>query len=340
MNVEPYATQTEDYIKKAAVEKAAHAKAQEEIERTKAQEVVRLTELERKEREEQRVGRLLARGRDFLAQGRYEEARKLAQGILDLDPGNVEAKKLADVAFRTGLASATSDTAKATVQETQLSWAETKEAQVPYTPVLVYPKNWEEVMNRVVEAIGTENEEEESEGIKELRNKLEQKVSFDFSDTALPEMVQFLQQLTGATIVLDSKAMTADPPSLTLKMNDMKLGQALDWITKQVGMTYALRDDAIFISTPELIGGDTLLKLYDVTDVTLVVRDFKGDLSSLRQRIGNTGTGNTGASEELDWGSGEDQTGNGQEDAIFSPTALVELIKKTVAPGTWSADSE
>ncbi|HUS58127.1 MAG TPA: hypothetical protein VM141_05720 [Planctomycetota bacterium] len=331
-NVEPWASQTEEYIKKAAAEKANRKILQEQAERDKAVAVARLNEIERKERYEQRIGRLLNRGRDFLNQGRYDEARKLALDIIELDPMNIEAKKLADVAFDAGLANMVRTTAKSTGQETLLTWAEVQEARVPYTPVLIYPNNWEEVMNRKVEAIGTEPEQEDSEATQELRNKLEQKVSFDFIDTSLPDVITFLQTLTNATIVLDSKAIPGEPPQLTLKMNDMKLSQALDWIMTQVGLDYTLRSNAIYISTSEMIGGDAVLKLYDVTDVTLVIRDFKGDLTALRERIGTVDSAG-GGGDAGGWGAMADDAG--ADDTTFSPEALVELIKKTIAPGTW-----
>ena len=201
---------------------------------------------------------------------------------------------------------------------------------------MVYPGNWAEIIKREVQEIGGK-EEKEPPWMDELRVKLTDRVTFDFVETPLRDVVAFLQQITGANIVLDEDAVADLPnPEVTLKVTDMELSQALEWVLGGVDLKYALQGESIYISTEENVGGAPQLKLYDVTDVTLEIKDFPGNLGMLRERVGTSmGSGSGGVSTEIgaDW---EDWEGGGETaESTFTPDRLIEFIKKTIAPGTW-----
>lgn len=87
---------------------------------------------------------------------------------------------------------------------------------------------------------------------KEFEAKLDEKVSFEFVQTPLSEVVRFLQNLTGLSMILDPRACEeVGDVSISLKVSDMRLRLALGWILRLANLTYDLRDGAIFISTPE-----------------------------------------------------------------------------------------
>jgi len=335
MNVEPYKSQSEEFIKKAETERTMQQAKAKEAERKKAEEIARMNEQYLKDRYDQKIAYKLSKARDLLMQCRYKEARSMAMNVLEDDPLNVEAMKLRDMTFNAGLSKERGETARHTTEQTLLSWAETREAQVPYRDTLIYPSNWAEIIKRKIEAIGTESEEEPP-WMPDLKNKLETKVSFDFVETPLQDVVTFLQQITNATIILDAKSMSGlASPEVTLKVTEMKLSQALDWILKQVGLQYALKEQAIYIGNAEAVGGDALLKLYDVTDVTLEIRDFPGNLQALRDRVGTSSGGGVSVEGDDPWGG----TGTEEGGGTFTGQTLVDFIKSTIAPGTW-ADSD
>ena len=334
-NVEPYKSQTEEFIKKAETERTMQQAKAKEMERKKAEEIVRMNEQYLRDRYDQRIAKLLGKARDLLVECRYKESRDIAINVLELDPMNTEAMKLRDLAFNSRLRNESGETARHTGEETLLSWAQTREAQVPYSETLIYPSNWAEIIKRKIGVIGTETEEEPP-WMPDLRNKLETKVSFDFVETPLQDVVTFLQQITNATIILDAKSMSGlASPEVTLKVTEMKLSQALDWILKQVGLQYALKEQAIYIGNAEAVGGDALLKLYDVTDVTLEIRDFPGNLQALRDRVGTSSGGGVSVEGDDPWGG----TATEESGGTFTGQTLVDFIKNTIAPGTW-ADSD
>ncbi|MHC4202120.1 MAG: hypothetical protein ACYSU0_19185, partial [Planctomycetota bacterium] len=92
----------------------------------------------------------------------------------------------------------------------------------------------------------------EPEWAKAIRRKLARKVSLDFADTPLVEAVMFLQTLTKISMILDPAAAEAKGATpITLKVTDMKLLIAFDWMLKLADLDYALVDQALFVSTAE-----------------------------------------------------------------------------------------
>lgn len=334
--LEPYASQTEAFITAAKKAEKTRQEAERLRQRKQATEVARMRAEKHEQREEMRVEILLRQGRDLLAEARYAEAQSLGERVLALDPLNKEALALRDIAFEAGLADGSEETAKTSVEETRLTWWDVRKAQIPHSDLMVYPDNWAEIIKRELQSIGA-TEEDEPPWMDGLRRTLQDRVTFDFVETPLRDVVAFLQQITGANIVLDEDAI-ADlaNPEVTLKVSDMKLSQALEWVLGGVDLKYALQGESIYISTEQNVGGASVLKLYDVTDVTLEVKDFPGNLQMLRDRVGTSvGSGGGRASGDVgadwqDWDEGGDTS-----ESTFTPDRLIRFIMKTIAPGTW-----
>lgn len=77
---------------------------------------------------------------------------------------------------------------------------------------------------------------------------LDQMISADFQDTSLVDVASFLQRVTNVTIVIDPKVIAAGPRSITLRLNEMQVGMALQFITKLNGLTWVQKNDAVFIT--------------------------------------------------------------------------------------------
>jgi len=75
-----------------------------------------------------------------------------------------------------------------------------------------------------------------------LKNK---RVTFDFVETPIVDAMNFVQALIGANLVIDP-GMDQQAP-LTLRVNEMPVGQALQWMAKMVGAKMDVRDGAIVI---------------------------------------------------------------------------------------------
>jgi hypothetical protein len=79
----------------------------------------------------------------------------------------------------------------------------------------------------------------------------DKKISFDFVETPLVDVLCFISSLVDVTFVLDSRAVKAEPKTVTLRVIDLPLREAMARVLKQVGMAQAVFDEAVLITTPE-----------------------------------------------------------------------------------------
>jgi len=330
-DLEPYKSQAEQHIRTAERLRKAREEDNRAAARGQAAEAARMRSKQQHERHLARMGMLVTKGRDLLAEARYAEAQSLAERILELDPMSRQAQAMRDLAFREGLAADTRMAKKAEEEQALLSWASVKKSQIPYNTMVRYPDHWARICKRAIMPIGAEEDAEEPPWRTKLKATLEREVSFDFVETPLRDVLGFLQQITNANIILDEKAIDlVGDPQLTLKVTDMKLARALDWIAGMADLKYALKDEAIFISDEQGVSGGSSLRLYDVTDLLLQVKDFPGDLRLLRDRSGNA-PGGIGTDPMGD-GAWPDGFGEDRDDRTFTPDDLVELVRNAIAP--------
>ena len=290
---------------------------------------------------DERMQALYRQATTLFEQRRYDEARKVAEEILLRDPANGAAESLLESATDASRNELIERAIKERRIETERHWQETRGYAVPYTGVrpLMSRERFEEVRSRkAATAIGGEVVEEQpwERRVKESMNK---KITFDFVETPLQDVIAFISQLADVTIVLDTEAVKDEPHSVTLRVNDMRLQSALNWVLKLVGLKYTLKDEAIFISKSERIHDRPVLRMYDVTDLTIDIKNFQGRQQALASDSGYASTGssfggNEGSMAQDFFGTDDEDK---EEDQLTGET-LVDFIKKTIAPGTWSDD--
>src|ERR1039457_988310 len=108
----------------------------------------------------------------------------------------------------------------------------------------------------------------------EIKKKLQRKVTFEFVDTPFDQAVDFLRHVANVTMIIDSKVAAAGLPPITLRVTDMSMDLALDWVLKLADLQYALKDNAVFISKAQNLIESVELRIYDVSDLTQTVPDF------------------------------------------------------------------
>jgi hypothetical protein len=156
----------------------------------------------------------------------------------------------------------------------------------------------------------------------EITRALEKRMSFEFAETPLCEAVEHLAGKTGVNMILDRQdTEDAKHTPITLKVTDMRLGIALDWILKLADLEYTLKDEAVFITTHVSHGCYILLKIYDVRDFVAATRDTPAPLS-LAGLLGRA----TLLQGESDL-EGEHLVGS-----------LAEMIMSSVHPSSWGAE--
>ncbi len=95
-----------------------------------------------------------------------------------------------------------------------------------------------------------------------LQAKLKRKVSFEFVDTPFDEAIAFLRNLSEATMIIRPQVLEAGVPPINLRVTDMELKFALDWIVRSAGCKWKYRDRAIIIHKPADVGAE--MRVYGI----------------------------------------------------------------------------
>lgn len=103
----------------------------------------------------------------------------------------------------------------------------------------------------------------------------------EMDEVGLEQLVENIRDRVGVNVVMDGRAIDRGirngtvRPTITLKVDDMTLKNALNWICRLSGLTWTLKDEAIFITTPERVSrSEFTMKVYDIRDAIVPVPDF------------------------------------------------------------------
>jgi hypothetical protein len=153
--------------------------------------------------------------------------------------------------------------------------------------------------------------------------RLNQRITFDFRDAPLTEVVDFIREVSKINIVI-APAVILSAPHITLKSSNMTLGNALHWMTKLSNTNFGFLNGALFISDQPIVEA-SVTKMYDISDMTLPIRDFPGPEMSLN---GGGQNSSNGVAIFKPVGDSKDNGPTTEE--------IEDIIKKVIAPGKWS----
>jgi tetratricopeptide (TPR) repeat protein len=317
-----------------AIEAQRRADADEQ--RRKAHELGEQRQQRGREAADARSQALLDRAKAQYEQGRYDAARKLCDQVLSDDPASGAAEALREQVVETARRLALDKALRARAAETAQYWDGLRAASSPQVELVsITPARLAELRTRKPLGVLGEHREPPPEWETRLRETLTKPVSFDFVETPLQDVLSFLSSLVGTTIVLDPEAVKDKAPSVTLRVNNMRLETALNWVCKLMGLRYSLRDEAIYISNR--VDSKPELRMYDVSDITIHIQNFAGRRTALATAEGQGGEGGGSASTSIgaDFFPPEDKE---KEEKRWTGQELVEFIQRVVAPGTWRDD--
>jgi len=271
----------------------------------------------------QRICKLLEQVKDLYDRQDYVAAERLAIRVLQMDPLNSAAegwKNKARSAYHSHEVASTRDTMR---DEMKRSWEDVEEASISYAPLIVYPSNWDQISRRAEgSAIGRQVREETWKS--DIRKRLLRKVTFEFVDTPLPDAIEFLRGLAGVTMIVDPKVLAGGAPSINLRVTDMSLDLALEWILKLAELEYALKDSAIFISKPANLQEAVELRIYDVSDLTATIPDFPGPEFQITVAADQSAGGGAGGNPFVK-----------APTVVPTLTNIADMIRNRVRPESW-----
>ncbi|MHC4184160.1 MAG: hypothetical protein ACYSR0_12505, partial [Planctomycetota bacterium] len=221
---------------------------------------------------------------------RYEDSVKILNAILEARPHDKSAlflKEKTQLLVQDEKHNAVMDQLeRLDAQERNKYFANLKEKSIPYDDLMQFTteEKWEDIKQRTLrEETGKDKRLDEnrehterlqvapspSQNIlsQEMGDALNKKLSIEFIDTPLSDVVVFLQEKTGANFVLDKNAAAAN---VNVRLNDVPVSTVLDYILPQ-GIDYVVKDNVVHITLDPLE-----LRVYDVRDLLINLEDRQG----------------------------------------------------------------
>ena len=282
---------------------------EEERKLVRAQKLATVEEMRRVEQERAKIKEMLQKAQEAIYLARFKRAKKICEEILLKEPGNSIAKQLLKFARRFKHAVHVSQTNYNLRQQLKMTKLLNDAAQIPQAEYVIWPSRdfWLDRVCKRAPGIA-EEEEQEPEEIKRMRKKLATTpVSLRFQDTALRDVIQFLQDVTGLNIAIDPNVDATQ--TVTLRIDKVVLKNALELIMKQVDLGYTFREGVIWIGEKQTMVEKLILEIYNVSDVIARIPSFTGpDIRVLSpEESGGPGGGPGGLpideeEEGEDWG--------------------------------------
>jgi hypothetical protein len=106
-----------------------------------------------------------------------------------------------------------------------------------------------------------------------------------YEEADVTQVVRDIARAARVTIVFDRRAL-ADVPEerrrVTLELQDLRADQALNLVLMDTGLHLAYRAGVLHVTTRERVQQATILRIYDIRDLTARVRDFPAPRIRLR----------------------------------------------------------
>ena len=262
---------------------------------------------------------------------RYEDAIKVAEKILKDNPDDggaiafIENAQILQEGMRHRKILA--QVKKVDVYERDRYFENLKEKSIPYNDLMQFPleDEWEDIKGRA-------QKEDPAKRLKENRKhterleispspvheplpqdmqaKMGEKLSIEFINTPLRDVIAFLQEKSQMNFFLDDNAQDID---INIKLNDVPLSVILEYLLPK-GTGYLVKDNVVYISKESLE-----LRVYDVRDLLINLDD--------RQSLSTQSSASTTEEDTSPAGEGKDTFDRVKE--------IIDLITGTIEPQSW-----
>lgn len=186
----------------------------------------------------------------------------------------------------------------------------------------------------------------EQPGDSELQEKLTRRLTAEFIETPLPDVLQFLADMSDVQIFINRKAienegLPLDTP-ITINLKNVRLEMLLDLILEQAssdgGLTYVERDGILIVSTMTNLEGASEVRVYNCRDLlSMAGPKSEKDVGAAAPApaLGGFGGGIGGVIPAGVIGGGE-AAPVALSESEQRAEALKRLIQTAVKPNSWS----
>ena len=228
--------------------------------------------------------------------------------------------------------------------ETQKSLNDVEEAKIPWSELLIYPKNWNDINSRPER--GGSGSSRRSGFI----SALDSPVPIDFQQTPFDRVIEKLAASQNLNVIVkwhDLQRVGIEPNTpITLRVpNEISLKRALTEVLDQasgggIQLGFDIEDEAVVIATRETLDKNTIQVVYDITDLLMEIPNFNDapmtDLTEANSRNGTPKTVTPATqSPWADHGDDDAEAAPADPDRARRVHEIIGLIEDTVAPASW-----
>ncbi len=283
----------------------------------------------------QEIENLLRRASELQHDQKYDEALKLIEQALFLDPTNPGAQGMRDIIQDVRLLVQQKELWRLQDLMTAEQAVLNAEATVMYDDLITYPKDWPQLTYRRLS--DPDDRGGDSEANRRVSLKLRDPVPISFEANKLVNVIDYLRNTTGVNVFVNWAAIEAagvepDAP-ITLQLSNVPAEQALRLVLAQVGsefdpVTYSIIDGIVTVSTERDLQKTTDRRTYDIRDLLVQVPNFTdAPQFDLNEALSNTSSGGSGGGGG---GGGGDIFGDDGGETNEEQPSRGELIEQIV----------
>lgn len=249
------------------------------------------------------IKELSKRFNDLMQAGQYHDAEVVAYQITEIDPDDL----FGHAAYWKAQFARHYALAEDVELRKQEGWWQTmqqvEEADIPFSDdkTIVYPdaKTWENlsISRQKYKSVDLS---EKTPATEEIERALSRPITFEFDQTPLTDVLEFIHDFTGINVVPDQQGLQLagiepDHP-ITLNLRNVTLKSALKLLLEPIELTYLIRDEVLLITDSKETGAKPITKVYPVADLIIPILDLNSGGVGLGGALGggNAGQGGLG----------------------------------------------
>jgi len=222
-----------------------------------------------------RMAELMKRATEAMAAGKYEEAEAAAKLAMEVDPNDPTPAAIAWKARAEGSYKRNLDISQEKERTFTDAMLDVDRSAIAPRGILEngvsYPRSFMEMSQR--RAGKYDLYPRKSAQTLEIEKKLNEPITINFDKASLNEVADFIGMSTGLNVVIDPKALIEESvtsaSTVTLKLNEVKLRQALKLLLGPLNLTYKEDDGVLLITSPQSKRTDLVQRVYDVADLVI-----------------------------------------------------------------------
>ena len=171
---------------------------------------------------------------------------------------------------------------------------------------------------------GEDSDPRKAEVVRKLSSM---KISMDFQDRPMEEVLAFLRDFSGLNIVVDAEVSTSlgeDQLKITMRVKELTLKSVLKLMLSSKNLTATYKEGVILIVPKGKVDKAVVLQIYDVRDLLVKIQDFAGPRVELVSPSAGGGGPLTGASFTLE-----------EPKSTITEEFITEMIRSNTGDRTW-----